>query len=72
MSFPERLMALQKERRVDKKEVYKAAGLSRAAYYFYETGAREPTLSKLTALADYFDVSTDYLAGRSNTPTRLP
>ncbi|TDM36257.1 helix-turn-helix domain-containing protein [Leuconostoc citreum] len=32
----------------------------------YEHGERTPTLDKLTALADYFNVSVDYLIGRSN------
>ena len=72
MSFPERLNSLQKERGVDKKEVFNAVGLSRSAYYTYETGEREPSLSTLTAIANFFNVSLDYLVGRSNNPARLP
>lgn len=32
----------------------------------YETGEREPGLSELIRLADYFQVSTDYLLERTN------
>lgn len=68
MSFPERLKFLRKERRVGAKDVYQSAGLSQAAYYYYERGEREPNLTSLSALADYFNVSADYLLGRSNNP----
>ena len=36
----------------------------------WETGYRVPPLDVLIALADYFDVSLDYLVGRSDDPTR--
>lgn len=36
----------------------------------YELATREPSLEVLNKLADYFNVSTDYLLGRSNDPTR--
>ncbi len=32
----------------------------------YETGEREPGISELIKLADYFHVSVDYLIGRTN------
>lgn len=72
MSFSERLAILQKERRLAKKDVYQGVGLTKTAYYFYETGKREPSASSLTKLADFFNVSIDYLVGRSNNPARLP
>ncbi|MDD6095200.1 MAG: helix-turn-helix transcriptional regulator [Clostridia bacterium] len=34
----------------------------------YETGEREPSLSELIKIADYFDVSADYLLGRTENP----
>ena len=54
--------------KVTKQDVYTAVGLSRVAYYRYEKGEREPTAPLLIALADYFDVSLDYLVGRSDNP----
>jgi transcriptional regulator with XRE-family HTH domain len=68
MNFAERLTHLQKERKLNKKEIFEAVGLSRTAYYRYETGGREPSISILTALADFFNVSTDYLIGRTDNP----
>lgn len=71
MNFAERLTHLQKERKLNKKEIFETIGLSRTAYYRYETGEREPSISILTALADFFNVSTDYLLGRTDNPARL-
>lgn len=39
-------------------------------YQRYENGDVDPPLSKALALADYFDVSIDYLVGRSDDPKR--
>lgn len=36
---------------------------------FYETGERKPDFDGLIKLADYFNVSIDYLVGRSDDPT---
>ena len=36
-----------------------------------EYGTRRPVLDKLIILADYFDVSLDYLVGRSDNPGRM-
>lgn len=41
-----------------------ALHISLRALKYYGTGEREPSLSVLTALADYFDVPLDYLTGR--------
>lgn len=34
----------------------------------YETGEREPGIHELIKIADYFDVSLDYLLGRTDNP----
>lgn len=46
--------------------------LSEGAYQCYEQGRGFPDVPKLCALADYFDVSLDYLMGRSETRERQP
>ncbi len=38
----------------------------------YETGAREAGYEALILFADYFNVSTDYLLGRTNNPAPYP
>ena len=68
MTFAERLTALQQRKNITKQDVYTAVGLSRDAYYRYEKGEREPAAPLLIALADYFDVSLDYLVDRSDNP----
>lgn len=39
-------------------------------YQYYEYGRSEPTASVLISLADFLDVSLDYLVGRSDEPGR--
>ena len=38
----------------------------------YETGAREPDFETLEIIADFFNVDTDYLLGRTNKTTFIP
>ena len=46
-------------------------GMGQRNYQKYETGEIDPPLSKAIVLADFFNVSLDYLVGRSDDPTRL-
>ena len=66
----DRLQQLKKNKNVLQKDISKAVGLSLRAYQRYEYGERQPTTDVLIALADYFDVSLDYLVGRSDNPER--
>ena len=70
MSFSDRIIQLKKERKLLQKDIASSIGLSLRAYQYYEKGQKEPTLSVLLRLADYFDVSLDYLVGRSDDPVR--
>lgn len=67
-NISDRLQELQKQSGILKKDIAQAVGLSIMGYYRYERGEREPSMSTLIALADYFDVSIDYLVGRTNNP----
>lgn len=69
MTFSDRLRELRADRSLTQKDVYTAIGVSPIVYQRYEYG-RSPSFEKLIALADYFDVSLDYLVGRSDDPTR--
>ena len=45
-------------------------GMGQRNYQKYETGEIDPPLSKAIVLADFFNVSLDYLVGRSDDPAR--
>ena len=61
----ERLRLLRKERRMRQIDVAELLGITQAHYQRIEKGKINiPTLT-LCILADYFEVSTDYLLGRT-------
>ena len=70
MQLSDALRRFRKTFKITQKQAAKAAGVTEAMYQFYEYGKSEPTASVLIALADYFDVSIDYLVGRSDDPVR--
>ena len=59
----EKLLELRKARKLSRQTVADAIQISAKSYERYENGEREPTASVLAALADYFNVSTDFLLG---------
>lgn len=69
--FPERLRRLRERRRVSRYVVSELCGLNRNAVRRYERGEAEPTMKALVNIADYFEVSLDYLVGISDTPKRI-
>ena len=69
MKLAERLKELRKERCVRQEQVAVALDISMSAYCNYEQGKREPTASVLWRMADYYDVSVDYLLGRKDERT---
>lgn len=64
--FPQRLRRLREEKRQSRVVVSELCGLDRGAVRAYERKERIPTMDALIALADYFEVSLDYLTGRTN------
>ena len=68
--FASRLVLLRKERKVTAQAVAEAIGVSGPAISRFEHGLDFPHVNTLIALADYFSVSLDYLAGRSGDPLR--
>ena len=69
-SFPDRLKELRKVKGITQKAVADNVGLSETSYQHYERATREPIMSNISKLADFFEVSTDYLLGRSDNPNR--
>ena len=66
--FSERLKRLRSEKRIYQREAAEYLGITLRAYQTYESGECEPSIKNLIALADYFQVSIDYLVGRSDVP----
>ena len=62
--FPSRLKEIRMARSKKQREVAEALGIKTRSYQAYEGGTREPTINTLIQLADYFDVTLDYLTGR--------
>ncbi len=67
-SFPETLSALRKARGVSQRQAASELGISQALLSHYENGAREPGLSFICKVCDYYGVTADYLLGRSAHP----
>lgn len=66
MEFNERLRQLREQKRISRKVLSELCGLNSDAVRRYERGEREPTKHSLIAIADFFEVSIDYLVGRSD------
>ena len=66
--FSDRLIQLRKNKGLSQIAVSKEIGVSSRVYQTYEYGKSEPGMSKLVSIADFFDVSLDYLTGRTDTP----
>ena len=71
--FPERLKKLRLNSALTQSELGEKLGLSARVVGFYEKGERSPNLDTLVSIAKYFEVSTDYLLGLTDTPaSNLP
>ena len=68
--FAERYKELKQERSLTYPKVAECLGLKTRVVQRYAAGAAKPDFYGLLALADLFDVSLDYLVGRSDDPAR--
>ena len=66
MNFRNVLKELRKERNFTQKEVANSCNLTPTCICQLESGSRSPTGTTLIALADFFQVSVDYLLGRTD------
>lgn len=69
-NLSERLRYLKSERHLMQKEIAQSVQIPLRTYQRYENGEREPNASAIIALANYFEVSTDYLLGITDNPNR--
>ena len=61
MEFRDRLYQLRRGRGISQEELANAVGVSRQAVQKWEAGSSTPDLENLSALAEYFGVTLDYL-----------
>lgn len=64
--FPKRLILLRESKGVSRQAAADALEISRASLEYYEKGQRLPDIQVLSKIADYFNVSADYLLGRTD------
>lgn len=64
----ERLVKLRRKYNYTQQRLADFLGITRPAYTAYERGTRQPDYETLLKLADYYDVSIDYLLGRTDNP----
>ncbi len=69
-NFSEHLSTLRKEKGISLIVLGEYLSVTDEAVRLLEKGKRSPSFEVLCALADYFDVSIDYLVGRSDDPQR--
>ena len=65
--FSEKIRQLRKDRHLTQAEVAKEVGLSARGYQDLELGAK-PRYDALLHSADFYDVSVDWLMGRTDNP----
>lgn len=64
--FCERLREMRLLCGYTQRQMAEKLGIAQPSYVRYENGTSEPTLENLKTIANIFDVSADYLLGRSD------
>lgn len=67
-----RIVELRKSKKITQEELAKRVGVSRSALSQYELGTRQPDYDTIKRMADFFEVSTDYLLGRKDDTNTHP
>ena len=62
--FGDNLSLLRKEKNMEQKALAKVLGVSQQTISRWENNVVEPDIKSLIKIANYFDVTTDYLLGR--------
>lgn len=68
MELKDNLKYIREKNGLTKRELCEKTGISERAYLTYEFGEREPKVSVIAKLADFYGVTTDYLLGREPAP----
>lgn len=71
MMIPERLKSLRIQKGVTQKTIAEGIGVAPASLQRFEYGTVKPKLDTVARLADFFNVSIDYLVGRTDNPIMI-
>lgn len=63
-----RLKEIRKSKNISQVKLAIDLNMSQNTISRYETGERQPGIEELIIIADYFNISVDYLLGRTNNP----
>ncbi|EGK59520.1 XRE family transcriptional regulator [Centipeda periodontii DSM 2778] len=66
-----RMKLLREQHNLSQTDLAKILNISRQSYNFYENEKRDPDTTMLIRIADFFNVSLDYLLGQTNDPSPL-
>ena len=66
MCFSEQMLALREQNGLTQEQAAKEIGIAYRSYRRYEAGEREPGVTALIKIADYYGVTIDYLVGRTS------
>jgi transcriptional regulator with XRE-family HTH domain len=64
--FAERLLELRKEKNISQATLANALGVSYSVICYWETDRSEPTAPNIVKIAEFFNVSSDFLLGLEN------
>ena len=64
--FAERLKSLRKEQNLTQQKIAEKLNISRGSYAQWEAQRTQPSSKSVETLANFFDVSTDYLLGNTD------
>lgn len=71
MSIGNKISYMRSRFNLTQDQLAKKIGISRSALSHYEKDRRDPDYETLNRLADFFEVTTDYLLGRKTSSTRI-
>ncbi|UII56678.1 helix-turn-helix domain-containing protein [Cytobacillus spongiae] len=66
-----RILELRKKSKITQEELGKRINVTKVSISGYENGNRTPDTETLQKLADFFEVTTDYLLGRTDKPNQV-
>lgn len=67
-NYTNRLKELREKQNIMAKDIASLLQISYRNYQRYEKGEIDPPISKILLLAEFYNVSIDYLVGRTNNP----